>query len=397
MPEATPRRRPRVLVVSQYYEPAFVGGTVVDARGAVEVASSIAETWILAGDRERDGSPCHAATPGRWVDHPSPLDGGNAVVRYESLGALPLRAVADAVRSAHPELIVLFSMWAPGSLACLLLRRVGRLGRPAPRVILVPAGELFPGALAKGRRKKQVVGALCRRLGLWRGVTWRATDEVERAVIRGRLPGATVQVAGLVPAPPLAAPTPPRPGPRAPLRLVSFATLAENKGLDVLLDHVAAAARAGLEVELHAYGSAVDPAYRDRCLRKASTMPPGASVRIGGVASRDRVAEELAWADAFVLATASESFGVAILEALDAGRPIVIGDRTPWRDLRHHGCGWDLDRSDTAAWVVAFRELADADEPTRLSWHAASLARARSARTEALTAARAWSDLLGVQ
>jgi glycosyltransferase involved in cell wall biosynthesis len=384
-------------VVSQYYEPAFAGGTAVDARGAVAAAAAVADTWVLAGDRERDGMVCTAATPDRWVDHPSPLDQGTASVRYLDLGPLPLRAVRRAVVEVDPDVVVLFSMWAPGSMATLVLRRLRALGRRRPRVVVAPAGELAPGALAKERRKKEIVGRVGGLLRLWKGVTWRATDDDERHEIEARFPGAAVMAAPLLPAPPLV--TPARAPARAsgPVRLVSVATVASNKGLHHLLDRLADAARCGIQVVLRSFGSEVDPDYLRRCREKAAALPPGATASINGRADRATVAAELAAADAFALATAGENYGVAILEALDAGCPVLISDRTPWRGLAADGCGWDLPLDEPEPWIDALRELAGADDATRARWSAAARARAHAAREEAATeGATAWRDLLGL-
>ena len=105
----------------------------------------------------------------------------------------------------------------------------------------------------------------------------------------------------------------------------------------------------------------------------------------------------LARADAFALATQGENYGVAILEAFDAGLPVLISDTTPWRGLQETGCGWDLPPSDTGGWVEALTELRDANAPTRAAWMHAALGRADQARREAeADGTRAWRHLLGL-
>ncbi|QPI75397.1 glycosyltransferase [Sphingobium sp. Cam5-1] len=42
----------------------------------------------------------------------------------------------------------------------------------------------------------------------------------------------------------------------------------------------------------------------------------------------------------FFLPTLGENFGHVIIEALGAGTPALISDRTPWRDFDRAGCGW---------------------------------------------------------
>ena len=66
------------------------------------------------------------------------------------------------------------------------------------------------------------------------------------------------------------------------------------------------------------------------------------TVKYHGVIKHEEVARELAGHDLFFLPTWGENFGHVIHEALAAGLPVLISDKTPWRNLEDQGVGWDL-------------------------------------------------------
>ncbi len=61
-------------------------------------------------------------------------------------------------------------------------------------------------------------------------------------------------------------------------------------------------------------------------------------------------------ADAFVLPTYSENFGLVIAEALACGLPVITTNGTPWRGLIQHRCGWYIDTG-TETLVSALRDV----------------------------------------
>ncbi|MBN8497849.1 MAG: hypothetical protein J0M32_13465 [Candidatus Accumulibacter sp.] len=55
--------------------------------------------------------------------------------------------------------------------------------------------------------------------------------------------------------------------------------------------------------------------------------------------------------DRFFLPPFSENFGHAINEALSVGVPVLISDKTPWRNLQEKGMGWDLPLDNRRAFI----------------------------------------------
>lgn len=70
--------------------------------------------------------------------------------------------------------------------------------------------------------------------------------------------------------------------------------------------------------------------------------PPSLKVNYRGEVEHEKLHTLLHEYDVMLLPTLGENFGHAIIEALDAGLPVVISDRTPWRNLEQAGVGADL-------------------------------------------------------
>ena len=79
----------------------------------------------------------------------------------------------------------------------------------------------------------------------------------------------------------------------------------------------------------------------------------------------------------FILSTFGENFGHAIFESLAAGRPVIISDQTPWRNLEQQKIGWDISLNDKEKWktVIAYTanmEQEEFDDWCRNSWEFAN-------------------------
>lgn len=109
----------------------------------------------------------------------------------------------------------------------------------------------------------------------------------------------------------------------APVRLLSVGIMARQKGFSHLISAAGALASSGVPFELELVGDG--PLRADLERRAASLLPPG-SFRFLGPLPREEVAERMAEADIYVMSSVVETFGVALVEALAAGLPVVATD-----------------------------------------------------------------------
>lgn len=312
-------------------------------------------------------------------------------LRYDA--ALPLRLRRIICGTPHDLLVSNGFFDRRLTIPALLMRRLGLI--PSTPFCIAPRGEFNPGALALKTPRKEVYLKLVRGLGLARDIHLLASDERERKAIERALPGAgSILIAPNVrAAEPLPAHRPRRPG--EPLRIVFLSRIDPMKNLDLALSLLE---RSGEPLSLDIIGPTFNPAYWARCRKLIDAMPAQVSVRYLGPVPPDEVVATLARYDLLLLPTAGENYGHAIIDALVAGTPVLISDRTPWRGLAEARAGADLSLGDERAWLDAIGRFAAMDQAELLAWRAGARAyveAALSAEAESQTIATAFCQAMG--
>ena len=336
-------RQPQVLTFVRAYLPGFKsGGSLRTVASMVERLGDEIAFSIVTSDRDvGDAERYPGIRSGVWQTV------GKSRVLYLAPAEKTLSRLRSIVRATPHDMVYLNSFFDPTfTIRPLLLRRLGAI--PKRPVIIAPRGEFLPSALRLKRYKKRPYLAVARPAGLYAGVTWHASTEAEALRIREWF-GADAEV--LV-APDLAAPIPTagsaRPKPPGTLRLVFLARIDRTKNLEGAL---AALRQLDGEVVLDIYGPLADPAYWEECRRLLAALPNNVRASYRGMVPHEQIPTVLADYDALFLPSRGENFGHAILEALAAGRPVIISDRTPWRGLAERSAGWDLPLEQPAAFA----------------------------------------------
>lgn len=351
-------RRPVILTFADYYLPGYRwGGPIRTVANIVEHLGEEIDFRILTRDRDyQDARPYPGVPVGEWTGV------GPAQVLYlppEKLGAGAFR---QAIADVGPDAVYLNSCLSPRlTIPFLALRRLGRL--PRLPVLLAPRGECSRGSMSIKAYKKRPYVWLARQVGLYRDVTWHASTRWEAADIQ-RVFGAEVQpriAADLLPRSYPAA-SEPRPTEKRPgkLRVLFLSRISPEKNLLAVLAAVAAA-RQG-QIELTIAGPAGNRGYWEQCQRAIRQLPAHVTVRMIGELAHDEVVPTMREHDLFFLPTLGENFGHVIVEALVAGCPVLLSDRTPWRQLTSQGVGWDLPLETPAAFVDVLDRLSGASE-----------------------------------
>lgn len=263
------------------------------------------------------------------------------------------------------------------TIPALVGRKLGLI--PHKATIVSPRGEFAEGALSLKSGKKGAYHHAARLSRLTSGIWFHATADHERNDIkvtglpcRGILQAPNVR---LLPAVPDLSP----PVRQGPLRIAFLGRISPVKNLEFALDVLA---RVSVPVVFNIYGPIVDADYWHRLQGKIVQLPDNISVIAHGALPHDRVMKTMAVHDLFFLPTLGENFGHAINEALSAGLPVLISDKTPWRCLAQHGAGWDLPLSELQAFVDVIEALVIAPSEDRFSYRSKARALAERSYSE---------------
>lgn len=241
-------------------------------------------------------------------------------------GDLGAAAAAFGPDVAHDN-----GLWLPHN------HRIAQLAGAAgwPRV-LSTRGMLEPWALRHKRWKKTAAWRLYQRRDVNRAVALHATADAEAANLAAmRLKAPIHTIANGVDLPELA--TAACAAADRPMTALFLGRIYPVKGLPMLVEAWARVRPAGWRLIIAGPDEAGHRGEVEAAVAAAGLTD---SVSFPGPVSGAAKAALLAGADLFLLPSHSESFGMALAEALAHGAPVLTTTAVPWPQLEARQCGW---------------------------------------------------------
>lgn len=347
-------RRPVVLVFNKFYLPGYrAGGPIRTLANLVARLGDQFSFHIVALDRDSgDDAPYPGVIERTWTTV------GDAQVMYLQREMVSIRTLSAIVRSLSPDLLYLNSFFDPIFTQRLLLsRRLGLIGRMP--VVLAPRGEFSKGALGLKAFKKRAFLYGASMVGIYRGVIWQASSSGEREDILASLPILSrkdifeaMNLAPVCEQPSLALEVR---SDNEPLKICFLSRISPMKNLDYALSVLGQVAS---KVIFTIYGPKEVPSYWAECEGLIAELPANVEVHYAGQVLPGDVKTLLSKHHLFFLPTRGENYGHVIHEALSAGLPILISDRTPWGGVVEHGCGWVFSLDDPACFARCIDDFA---------------------------------------
>lgn len=325
----------KILIFIDWFLPGYkAGGPIRSCANLVDHLADQFDFYIVTRNTDYlDDTPYQNITPNKWILLPNQ----KAQVLYLSDDVISFKKIKNIINEQSWDVIYingLFSFYF--SLAPLLYSK-------NIKTIVAVRGMLAESALKIKWLKKKVFLNLVGKLGFYKHVTFHATNQKEQDDINKQL-GYRHNIVVVPNLHKVSRNTIPHNIEKktGELKLINLARIAPEKnllfGLKLLKD-----GKYEGNIILDIYGAIYDKAYWEQCTAIIQKLPENIKVTYNGMLHAGEVEKKIAEYHFLFLPTRGENFGHVVLESFISGRPVIISDQTPWKELKSYNVGWDIE------------------------------------------------------
>ncbi len=222
------------------------------------------------------------------------------------------------------------------------------------KIILAPRGMLGKGSLEIKSFKKNLFLKLAKLVGLFKNITWHATNSVEieniktyfsskaNIVLASNLPDKTKDFYK-----------------REffdTLKLVCISRISKIKNIRFAIE-ILTKVKTEKSIVFDIFGPEEDKNYLEKCIEETQNLPENIQVNFKGIVAHDKIQETLKNYNFLLFPTQHENFGHTIFESFSSGLPVIISKNTPWQNLEEKNIGFDIDLSEKETFVKTIENI----------------------------------------
>lgn len=371
-----PEKR-RILVFIDWFLPGYkAGGPIRSVANMTEHLSDKYDFFIVTSDTDYTETKAYEGIKSNsWVNFASGI-----FVYYFSKDKLNKAGLEKLIKSQNFDIAYINGIYSYffSILPLQILKNTEK------KVIVCARGMLSPQAFSRKSFKKTVFIQSAKWRGIYKGVLFHATTPDENRHIRNKL-GKKTQVFTAANFSRKLQDKYLRNTEKevGKIRIVSVARISQEKNTKFALERLLEIT--GDEIIFDIYGSIYDRDYWNECRKLIDKMPGNISVSYKGTLPSEKVPETFGKYHLSFMPSIGENFGHSLYESMAAGTPVLTSTGTPWRNLRKHQAGYDIDLSEPERFTNSIKEviLYDKTKFLKLSESARKFA-ARNSRTDEL-------------
>ena len=355
-------KKKKILIFIDWFLPGYkAGGPVRSMANMVEYLASEYDFFIVTRNTDYlETEPYKDIEYNSWVNFQSGVKVFYASVEFQNKKIFKKLIQEENFDIAYVNGIY---SWKFSILPLIVLKK-SRI----KKVVVASRGMLAQSAINVKSDKKRIFLKVAKLLGLYNGVTFHVTNEKEKEDVKSAL-GKDVKT--------VIATNLPRKNfmpfnkinkSANELKLVSLARIAPEKNTLYAIEKFAELAVKSGTITFDIYGQIYNKEYWKRCETIIDLLPENIKVSYKGTIPAEEVGTTIQKYHALFMPTRGENFGHVILESLSAGRPVLISDQTPWRELDRKKAGWDLVLQDNQIWIEKIKELIVMDDKEYQQW-----------------------------
>jgi glycosyltransferase involved in cell wall biosynthesis len=346
----------KLMILIDWFAPGYkAGGPIQSCVNICKALQQQFDIYVLTTNTDHGEAQPYAGIIANTWQYNEQL---NVHLFYADKATLSTAIIKQQIKQVNADIVYLNLLFSPFfALYPLWLVLTGQLKK---KVVLCPRGTLYQSGLNIKAYKKKPVLFLLRLFGLSKKIIFHASNQREQLAIQQYFPNAHVCLANNLPSfnqQPFASCN----KKAGELNIVFIARVVPIKNLLFLIQILE---KVKQQVCFTIAGPLEDAAYWTQCEAAINKLPANIVVNYAGPVHNSMVQNILQNNHLFALPTLGENFGHSIFEALQAGRPVLISNQTPWHNLAIQQAGWDLPLSNQLAFVNAIGLLADADQQT---------------------------------
>ena len=355
-------KKRKVLIFIDWYLPGLnAGGPVRTCANMVSRLNDEFDLKIVTRNTDlKETKPYDSVKSNSWNQRDD-----NSSVYYFSADQLSLKNIQKLIDEEQPDVIHLNSLFS-FYFTILPLIAVRNL-KIKCNVVAGPRGMLSRGALSIKPLKKKIFIEASKIFGLFKNVIWHASTEIEAAEIKKAF-GNNVQIKlGIDLAPAVKINRVPRKKKSKEANLFFLGRVSKVKNLLQCLTTLQKL-DSTYKITYDIFGPIEEPENWEKCKIEIEKLNSNITVNNKGLIDHASLSSLLSNYHFLFLLTENENYGHAIVESMVSGCPVIISDRTPWRNLQQLKAGWDLSLEDDAKILKSLQQALDMNQQEYDMW-----------------------------